>query len=156
MGSASLLVPCSSRLLSSPSIPPSISLSLSSTLWELASPWLWEVMNISSPFSSGSQASWQLPLQVGEKENREGLGWGWCRLKSLRKGEFTSARPGVRLDLGEDGQIQSLRPRDCLRLGSPQGKAAQAPGSLKEAVPLARSGAVPGTPGSAAAPRRVS
>lgn len=68
---------------------------------------------------------------------QEGLGWGWC-LKSLRKGEFISARPGVRLDLGEDGQIQSLRPRDCLRLGESlrQSFHAQAPGRPgQEAVP---------------------
>lgn len=72
MGSASLPVPCSTRPLSPPSSPPSISLSLFLSPWELASPGLWEVMNISSPFSSGSRPGWQLPQQVGEKENRKG------------------------------------------------------------------------------------
>ena len=77
---------------------------------------------------------------------QEGLGWGWW-LKSLRKGEFTSARLGVRLDLGKDGQIQSLRPRDCLRLGeSPrQSFHAQAPGRPgREAVLRSQEAAVPG------------
>lgn len=147
IGPASLLVPCSTRPLSPPFIPSSISLSLFLSLWELASPGLWEVMNISSPFSSGSRPGWQLPQQVGEKENRKGWAGGWW-LKSLRKGEFTSARPGFRLDLGEDGQIQSLRPRGCLRLG-------ESPRQSLHAQTLGRPGreAVPQDPGGSSSSR---